>query len=223
MELDLEDHSMHNNLRIRGISESIAPDALCPFLIDLMASVLPSWSQFDLTIDHIHQILKPKNISPHTPRETIVWIFLLRERRNLQPYQNGFNNLPYSLTSQLPLCSAGKNLHPLPMSSEITASNTGGASWWSWLLEHHPWIQSVQNLQLRKNCCNNGNSFPLLLTPHLVKEPPSRKSSTPLWSDKQLKLRATAITCLFLLTWKFPLFETVLGYSAVDASVYILT
>lgn len=72
--LDLEDRSRRNNIRIRGIPESISPDSLRPFLTDLMASVLPSCNPLDFTIDRIHRIPKPKNISPQSPRDTIARI-----------------------------------------------------------------------------------------------------------------------------------------------------
>lgn len=88
--LDLEDRSRRNNIRIRGIPESVSPDLLRPFLIDLMAVTLPNLTQLDLTIDRIHRIPKPRNISAQAPRDTIARIhfyhvkdeFLRALRRN---------------------------------------------------------------------------------------------------------------------------------------------
>lgn len=62
--LDLEDCFRRNNICIRGIFENVALNSLCAFLMDLMASVLPSCNQLNLTLDRIHRIPKPKNISP---------------------------------------------------------------------------------------------------------------------------------------------------------------
>lgn len=81
--LDLENCSRHHNLRIRGIPENILPDLLHTFLTDLMALILPNCNQLDLTIDCIHRIPKPKNISPHTPRDTIAHIHVFHIKNEL--------------------------------------------------------------------------------------------------------------------------------------------
>lgn len=57
--LDLEDRSRRNNIRLRGVPESIAPDQLNNFLTDLLAFTLPHRSSQDLSIDRKHRISKP--------------------------------------------------------------------------------------------------------------------------------------------------------------------
>lgn len=69
--LDLEKHSTLNNIRFRGIPESVPLNALRPFLTDLMAVTLPNCTQLDLTMNRIP---KPKHLSPLTPRDTIAHI-----------------------------------------------------------------------------------------------------------------------------------------------------
>lgn len=99
---------------------------MCTFLVDLMASVLPSCDQFDLTIDRIHQIPKPKNISPYTPRDTIhtnffpIKEYFLRAFRKSPSLLDQFQQLSIypDLCAATMLCRKGS-----------TASNIGGGFW----------------------------------------------------------------------------------------------
>lgn len=79
--LDLEDRSRHNNIRIRGIPESILPAQLSKFLADFLALVLPSASTLNLTIDRIHRIPKPRHLGSQIPRDTLarVHFFHIKE------------------------------------------------------------------------------------------------------------------------------------------------
>lgn len=54
--LDLEDRSRRNNIRLRGIPESVPPDKLSAFLTDLLALTLPHRSSQYSIIDRIHRI-----------------------------------------------------------------------------------------------------------------------------------------------------------------------
>lgn len=67
--LDLKDSSRRNNIRITGIPESVTPDSLRAYLMDLMAFILPSCTSMDLTINRIHHNPKPKILSPHLPQD----------------------------------------------------------------------------------------------------------------------------------------------------------
>lgn len=79
--LYLEDRFWRNNVRIRGIPESVPPDQLSQFLSDFMAFTLPKASTLDLTIDRIHRIPKPKHLGPQVPRDTLarVHFFHIKE------------------------------------------------------------------------------------------------------------------------------------------------
>lgn len=55
---DLENCSRHNNIRIWDIPETVSPDLLCPYLIDLTAIILMTCSPINLTMDCIHKMQK---------------------------------------------------------------------------------------------------------------------------------------------------------------------
>lgn len=79
---DLEDHSRRNDLKIRGIPETIKPTALKYYFIKLMSDILPEAPATKLIIDHIHRLPKPPHLSNKFPRYTIVRIqfYLIKVR-----------------------------------------------------------------------------------------------------------------------------------------------
>lgn len=81
--LDLEDRSRRNNIRLRGIPESVLPESLHQFLTDFMALVMPHYSASDLIIDRIHRLPKPRHLSPQIPRDTIARIHFYHVKEEL--------------------------------------------------------------------------------------------------------------------------------------------
>lgn len=78
--LGLEDRSRRNNIRIRGIPETVIPDSLNQFLTDLLAIILPHVSMQGLIIDHIHRIPKPRHLLPQIPRDLRGFILSMLRR-----------------------------------------------------------------------------------------------------------------------------------------------
>lgn len=56
---DLEDRSRRNNLKIRGIPESVPATQLPQYIQDLFNALLPTMSALELTVDRVHRIPKP--------------------------------------------------------------------------------------------------------------------------------------------------------------------
>lgn len=56
---DLEDRSRRNNIKLRGIPESIPPGQMQQYAQDLMGAFLPDLFVSDLVIDRIHRLPKP--------------------------------------------------------------------------------------------------------------------------------------------------------------------
>ncbi|KAG8579381.1 hypothetical protein GDO81_010854 [Engystomops pustulosus] len=71
---DMEDRSRRNNLRFRGVRESVKPDDLTEYLTDYFSLLLPQASQTDLIIDRAHRLPKPKHLAGDVPRDVIVRI-----------------------------------------------------------------------------------------------------------------------------------------------------
>lgn len=70
---DLEDRLRRNNIKI---PESIKPPDLNQYFTNTLQEALPEASLEDLIIDHFHRLPKPKHISGHLARDTIVRIHL---------------------------------------------------------------------------------------------------------------------------------------------------
>lgn len=69
---DLEDRSRRNNLKIRGIPETIPATQLLPYTQALFSTLLPSLSAHDLIVDRIHRIPKPAFLPENTPRDVLL-------------------------------------------------------------------------------------------------------------------------------------------------------
>lgn len=79
---DLEDRSRRNNLKFRGIPESISPPELTPYLLQLLKTLLPMENTQDLIIDRAHHIAKPNTLPDMVPRDVLARIhfFNLKDR-----------------------------------------------------------------------------------------------------------------------------------------------
>lgn len=67
---DLEDKNRRNNVKLRGISESVSNSELIPYIQQI--TILQSVSNRDLIIDRAHRIPKPKGIPESAPRDIIM-------------------------------------------------------------------------------------------------------------------------------------------------------
>lgn len=71
---DIEDRNRRNNVKIRGVPESVSPSDLSSYVQQLIKAVLPSTTTHDLIIDRAHRLPKPKSLPDSTPRDVIVRI-----------------------------------------------------------------------------------------------------------------------------------------------------
>lgn len=71
---DLEDRSRRNNIKFRGIPESVSFNELKKYLQQLFATLLPNLSPHDLLIDRAHRIAKPNPLPAETPRAVLARI-----------------------------------------------------------------------------------------------------------------------------------------------------
>uniref|UniRef100_A0A8C5Q4Q7 Uncharacterized protein n=1 Tax=Leptobrachium leishanense TaxID=445787 RepID=A0A8C5Q4Q7_9ANUR len=80
---DLEDRSRRHNLKIRGISETVHPKDLTPYVTDLFSHLLPGVSLESLLMDRIHSIPKPPSAPSKATREVILQMHYFKPREDI--------------------------------------------------------------------------------------------------------------------------------------------
>lgn len=80
---DIEDRSRRNNVKIRGIPESVQQQDLCKYVTQLFITVMPDMSALDLTGDRIHQLPKPTYLSDNIPMEVILRLHFYHAKERL--------------------------------------------------------------------------------------------------------------------------------------------
>lgn len=80
---DLEDRNRRNNMKFRGVPESVPPSELVLFVQQLIKSVLPSVTTHDLTIDRAHRLPEPKGLPESAPRDIIARIQFFHIKEDL--------------------------------------------------------------------------------------------------------------------------------------------
>ncbi|CAH2305587.1 Hypothetical predicted protein [Pelobates cultripes] len=93
---DLNNRSRRQNIRIRGIPETVLPDAILPTIKAIFQSLLPNASDQELYIERAHRALRPPTYNPNTPRDIITKLLyfpvkeqLMKAARSHQPtYQD---------------------------------------------------------------------------------------------------------------------------------------
>ncbi|CAH2276168.1 Hypothetical predicted protein [Pelobates cultripes] len=68
---DLNNRSRRNNIRVRGLPETVTHEALHSTITDLFGSLLPEASEGDLAMDRVHRALRAPTLNPDTPRDVI--------------------------------------------------------------------------------------------------------------------------------------------------------
>ncbi|CAH2329906.1 Hypothetical predicted protein, partial [Pelobates cultripes] len=71
---DMTLKSSLNNLRIRGISESVEPSELKDYFQVVLNTVKSDITMSELTLDRIHRLPKPKIIPSSAPRDVMIRI-----------------------------------------------------------------------------------------------------------------------------------------------------
>lgn len=79
---DLEDRSRRNNVKLRGVPETVLPADLAKYAKDLMHTIIPDASPRDVIVDRIHRIAKPPHLAASVPRDVLmrVHFFHIKER-----------------------------------------------------------------------------------------------------------------------------------------------
>lgn len=79
---DLEDRSRRNNVKLRGVPESIPLNDLPKYAKDLIHTILPDAAPRDIVIDRIHRIAKPSHLAASVPRDVLMRIhfFHIKEK-----------------------------------------------------------------------------------------------------------------------------------------------
>ncbi|CAH2301855.1 Hypothetical predicted protein [Pelobates cultripes] len=69
---DHEDRARRNNLRLRGVPETVLPDDLQAYARGLMRAYAPDIPADMLLVDRIHRVSKPKNLPDSIPRDVLL-------------------------------------------------------------------------------------------------------------------------------------------------------
>lgn len=193
--LDLEDRSRRNNIRLRGVPESITPDQLNQFLTDFMAIAMPHRSSQELLIDRIHRL--PKHLSPQTLRETIARIHLFTTKEEFLKI----------LRSQPELPDRFRNLSIFPDLSAAAMLKIKKFSVYTKILRDadilYKWVFPVKLIIIKDGeqavCPDPETAKDLLLSWKWLSAQevsPKRKTApraemiTPLWSEKHRRTRS---------------------------------
>lgn len=68
---DLENRSRRNNLRIKGLTESVTDAEIIPVLTKIFCELLDKDDTFDLGFQRAHRVYRPKNSNVETPRDVL--------------------------------------------------------------------------------------------------------------------------------------------------------
>ena len=80
---DLEDRSRRENIKLRGVPESIAQADLQKYAGDMIMALLPDISPIERMIDRIHRIPKPKHLDASVPRDVLMKIHFFPTKEKL--------------------------------------------------------------------------------------------------------------------------------------------
>lgn len=80
---DLEDRSRRNNIKFRGVPESVSPQELGPYLLRFLKVLVPSVSDTELLIDRSHCIPKLPFLKGEVPRDVLAHIHFYRAKEEV--------------------------------------------------------------------------------------------------------------------------------------------
>lgn len=78
---DQENHSRQNNIRLRGIPESVRPQDLIPSLTKLFNTIFGKYPKDKIEFDRAHRALRPQSADPSRPQDVVcrVHLYSLKE------------------------------------------------------------------------------------------------------------------------------------------------
>lgn len=80
---DLEDRSRRNNIKLRGVPESIPPADLPRYAKELMYTIMPEASPREVIIDRIHRIAEPSHLAASVPRDVLMRVHFYHIKEKL--------------------------------------------------------------------------------------------------------------------------------------------
>lgn len=92
---DREDRSRHNNVKIRGIPETILPADLNSYARKLISTLLPDLPPVETIIDRIHRLPKPPHLPAEVPRDTLMRIHFFHTKDMLLAQPRRLEKLPH--------------------------------------------------------------------------------------------------------------------------------
>lgn len=98
--VDIEDRSRRNNVKIRGIPESVQQQDLHNYVSQLFNTVMPDMSALDLTVDRIHRLPKPTYLSDNIPRDVILRLHFYHAKERLMAASRQRDQIPAPYSSQ---------------------------------------------------------------------------------------------------------------------------
>lgn len=91
--VDLEDRSRRNNLKFRGIPESVGTQELTRYIQQLMRSLIPGLSDLEL-VDRSHRLPKPAHLNSNIPRDSIARIHFFSTKEPIPAASRKIDKIP---------------------------------------------------------------------------------------------------------------------------------
>lgn len=95
---DLENRSRRNNVKIRGIPETIVPADLIAYARKIISQLLPDLPPMETIIDRIHRLPKPSHLPPEVPRDTLMRVHFYHAKDMLMAKSRRLGQLPAPYT-----------------------------------------------------------------------------------------------------------------------------
>ncbi|XP_066444700.1 uncharacterized protein [Eleutherodactylus coqui] len=128
MQEDLENRNRRNNLRIKGLPESWAPDVLKKVLLEIFADLVGSEKAGAINIERAHRALRPQPAAAEPPRDIVCKLLAFsdtaaileaaRNRKNLQ-----YESSPIQIFQDLAPATLAKRRLLKPLLDELRAKN----------------------------------------------------------------------------------------------------
>ncbi|CAH2322342.1 Hypothetical predicted protein [Pelobates cultripes] len=80
---DLNNRSRRNNIRIRGLPETVTMEQLVPTLHSIFKTLAPDLTPQEMELDRAHRALRPQNLGASTPRDVITRLHFFTTKEKL--------------------------------------------------------------------------------------------------------------------------------------------
>lgn len=90
---DIEDRSRRNNLKIRGVPETVKQD-LREYVSQLFKAIMHVMTELEFTVDRIHRLPKPTYLSDNVPRDVILRMHFYHAKERLMTASRKGDQIP---------------------------------------------------------------------------------------------------------------------------------